>query len=300
MSSSIKTTPFGGNGGGEFGRQIIKEIGLRTGSRVDQIKINNEKHGGGGGVDRGSMTLNDEEYINRVDIRSATEVDFVKFTTNEDNEISGGGTGGGSHVLENIRVIAIGGRSGSRVDKLGIMYIDEYEPSKVVERNVGFVLSYTSPFQDFYEYNSTREKTIDSYEKITESMLSQKYSASVEGEYYVKVTASTEIELKDSTLTTVRNELERELESGSHKTIKIKENYVGILLVEGTLMKGADAKFWMFPTSELSYSVIKIENYSNILNHYDLTGELYTQMPGLKSHKTIKNGYVYYSEQENQ
>jgi len=296
MASSIKTTPFGGNGGSEFQKQNIKEIGLRTGTGVDQISIDGVNHGGNGGKDQGSITLNDEEYIKTVETRSGTEVDYVKFTTNKDNSICGGGSGGDSNTLDAIRVIAIGGRSGSRVDKLSVMYIDQYEPSTIEEQNVGFILSFTSPFQEFYEYNDSKEKTTDSYEKITESMISQTYSASVEGEYYVKVTASTDINITDTNLTTVKNELEKELSSGSHNTITIEENHVGILLVQGTLMKGTDGKHWMFPTSELSYSVIKLEDDANLLGHYDLTGELYTQMPSLKSHKTIQNGYVYYND----
>jgi hypothetical protein len=270
---------------------------LRTGSRVDQIRINGRKYGGKGGSDRGSITLGRDEYISRIEIRSGSEIDNVRFTTNKGNTIGGGGLGGHPHVLENIRVIAIGGRSDSRVDKLEINYIDQYEPSTIVQENIGIILSFTSPFQEFQEYESVKEKKAESYQKITESMLSQKYSASVEGEYYVKVTASTEIELKDSTLTTVKNQLEKELDRGSFRTVTIKENHVGIQLVQGTLMKGADGKYWMYPTSELSYSVIEFSKFTSVLNHYDLTGELHTQIPNLKNYKIIKNGYVYYRDE---
>ncbi|MDC7225007.1 MAG: hypothetical protein PQJ60_14760, partial [Spirochaetales bacterium] len=177
QASSIVTRPFGGEGGGEFPKQNIKEIGLRTGSRVDQIRINGVEHGGDGGSDLGSISLGNDEYINRIDLRSGSEIDKVIFTTNEGHSIGGGGDGGGPSTLENIRVIAIGGRSGSRVDKLNIMYIENYEPSVIEEENVGFILGYSAPFQEFTEYESSREKTADSYEKVTESMLNQKYSA---------------------------------------------------------------------------------------------------------------------------
>ena len=294
--SKIVTTPFGGDGGSEFAKSIIQEIGLRTGSRVDQIRINGEAHGGNGGSDQGSITLSDDEYINKINVRSGSEVDYVEFSTNLNNTIGGGGSGGSQTLLEDIRVIAIGGRSGSRVDKLNIEYIDGYQPSSVVTKNVGFILSYTSPFQELYEYEDSHEKTVDSYEKITESMLNQTYTASVEGEYYVKVAASTQIEIKDSSLETVRNELQQELSSGSHKTITIEEGYVGVLLVNGTLMMSAEGdEYWMFPTADVSYSVIKIEDITNVQDHYDLTGELYTQMPGLIDYKEIKNGYTFYS-----
>ncbi|MCX4029274.1 hypothetical protein H0A36_07305 [Endozoicomonas sp. SM1973] len=293
--SNIVTKPFGGNGGSEFTKQAVRELGLRTGSRVDQIRINGVAHGGNGGSDQGSITLGFDEYINKLRIRSGAEVDYVQFFTNLDRQIGGGGDGGGPSELENIRVLSIGGRSGSRVDKLNIELVENYVPSTVEAKNIGFILSYTSPFQELYEYQDSYQKTVDSYEKVTESMLSQTYSASIEGEYYVKVSASTKIELKSTSMESIKKELQEELKSGSYGKITIKEGYVGVLLVNGTLMKSGEGdQFWMYPTSELSYSVIKISDYKNVLGHYDLTGELYTQMPGLLDYKEIKNGYTYY------
>jgi hypothetical protein len=294
--SSIVTTPFGGGGGDPFQMSVIKEVGLRTGSRVDQIRINGATHGGDGGDDRGSITLGRDEYISRVDIRCAREVDYVKFTTNAGNSVAGGGDGGDPAALWDIRVIAIGGRCADRVDKLDIMYVRDYRPSIVAESNVGFILAYSAPSEEFEEYTSSLYKTVDSYEKVTEHMLSQTYSASVEGEYYVKVAASTEIALTDTSMETVKRELQTELTAGSSRRQKIDSDSVGVKLVNGTLMKDGEKgdQFWMYPTSEPSYSVIKISDVGNVLNHYDLTGELDTQMPGLQAHKVIKNGYVFY------
>lgn len=296
----IKVTPFGGNGGDAFGRQVgIEEIGLSAGMYVDQIRINGNSHGGSGGDDQGSIVLADDEYICKVDIRSGVFIDNVRFTTNKGNTIGGGGDGGNPQTLNNIRVLAIGGRAGKFVDKLDIMYVDGYQPSTIEQENVGFILSYTAPFETFYTYEKSNEKTIDFYQKITENMLTQKYSASVEGEYYVKVAASAGIEIKDSTLQTVRNELLKELSTFTSTKTKIPAGHVGISLVTGTLMKSKDDsggdKYWMFPTSGHSYSIIDIkEEYTNLEDHYDLTGQLYTQVPGLKKLKKIKNGYVYY------
>lgn len=50
----------------------------------------------------------------------------------------------------------------------------------------------------------------------------------------------------------------------------------------------------MFPTTVLSYAIISMDAYQNILNHYDLSGDLATQMPELKRYKTEKDGYVFY------
>jgi len=295
--SSIKTKTFGRTGGDAFAMAVIKEIGLRSDKQVDQITINDIPHGRNGGHDRGSITLGSDEYINKVELRHGQYIDQVRFTTNKGNSVEGGGKGGEEAKLENIRVMAIGGRSGRLVDNLKIMYIDNYEPSKVVAKNQGFIIAYSAPFQKFEEYNEDKYKTADSYEKVTEHMLSQTYKASVEGEYYVKVAASTEIAIKSSTLETVRKELQTELQSGKKVTQEIPKNHVGVKLVTGTLMSSADGnEFWMFPTSQPSYSVIKLNEVNNILGRYDLTGQLDTQMPDLKKYKTEKNGYVYYNE----
>jgi hypothetical protein len=295
-TSSIITKPFGGNGGSEFSRVVFTEIGLRSGSKVDQIRLDNIGHGGSGGSDRGSITLASDEYISKVEIRSGKEVDAVTFTTNKGNSIGGGGTGGGLTVLNGIRVMAIGGRCGKRVDKLDIMYINNYQPSVVQEKQANFILSFSAPFETFEKYESSYAKTVDSYQKVTEQMLNQTYSASVEGEYYIKATASTQIDVKDSTLETVNHELTQELTSSTRTTQTIPEGYVGIFLASGTLMKGADGNFWMYPTGVTSYAVIKTTEADNLLNHYDLTGQLHVQMSGLQQYKKIKNGYVYYSK----
>ncbi len=125
---STKTAAFGGNGGSAFETCTdINMIGLRTGSRVDQITINGASHGGGGGSDIGTITLGSDDYICDVEIRSGSEVDYVRFLTSDGVSIGGGGSGGSLTRLENIRVTAIGGRSGSRVDKLEITYIPNYK-----------------------------------------------------------------------------------------------------------------------------------------------------------------------------
>src|SRR3990167_221284 len=72
------------------------------------------------------------------------------------------------------------------------------------------------------------------------------------------------------------------------------QGYVGVTLVNGTLMKGSDGAFRMHPTSLPSYTIIKITDYSPLLNHYDLTRELYTQISGLTTYRSVTNRYVYY------
>lgn len=299
--SSIKVLLLGGDGGGPpFPRQLIRELGLRSGIRIDEIRINNNRYGSDGGSDRGSIILDDDEYITTIDAWSGQEVDALHFTTNLGNSIGGGEHGGHETKLSHVRVIAMGGRSGQRLDKLEVMYIEDYKPSSPVKEyeNAGFIVSYTAPFQKQVKYTNSQTRTLDSYEKVTESMMNRKYSASVEGEYYVKAAASTDIEIRDTSVSTVKKELETEMSKATTTTSEIPEGHVGVSLVRGRLMKGNDGRdneYWVYPTSDLSYSVIKTTDAINMRQHFDLTGMLYTQMPDLAQHKTDKYSYVYYS-----
>jgi hypothetical protein len=303
--SAIYIKSFGGDGGSEFKLVRPKTIGLRTGSKVDQIKINDVSHGGPGGHESISLELGPDEYISSVKIRSGSKIDRVSFKTSKGRVLEGGGGGGSEQpALENIRVLSIGGRSGSLVDKLTIRYVENYGPSEIADEHANFILSYTPPFEEFETFVSSKDKVIHTYEKITQSMVQQKYSASAVGEYYVVASASTEIEFRDTSAVSMKSQLEQERIKTTDTKISVKEGYVGIHLVSGTLMqekendplkeKKNNGLFWMYTTALPSYSIVKLTEIQSVLGHYDLTGQLHTQMTGLKSHKIIQNGYVYY------
>lgn len=293
--SSIIIKPFGSDGGGEFQLSCPKIIGLRSGKYLDQIKINGIAHGGGGGAESISLELGPDEYIHSLKIRSGKYVDRVHFETNKGRILEGGGGGGGEQTLEGIRVLSIGGRSGRLVDKLRIRYIENYGASTIVEENANFILSYVAPFEQFETYTETKDKVIHAYEKITQSMVSTKFSANVVGEYYVVASLGTDIEFKDTTTESIKSQIEHERDKINSVKKEIPEGYVGIHLASGRLMKEDKGETcWMYLTSTPSYSVIKQTEIKSLLGHYDLTGQLFTQMAGLKPHKIIKNGYVFY------
>ena len=300
MESTVQTEPYGGEGGTKFEPIIITDnmsIGLRAGSRVDQIRLGRNELGHNGGKDKGSIQLRNDEYIKRVEVRAGREVDYVKFTTNLDRTLEGGGSGGQEQkLLENIRVIAIGGRAGDRVDKLKIKYISNYEPSIVVkgEESASFILSFTAPFQKFTSYSDTKLNTLHSYEKLSEHILEQKYKASVEGEYFAKMASSLEINLKSTDLNKSIEEVKNETKNGETKTKTIEEGHVGVLLVHGTLMRSPDDEYWLYAKGAPQYSIIEATEIKGMLNTYDLTGLLYTQMQNLTDYKINKNSFVYY------
>lgn len=119
---NITTRSFGGNGGSPFPLYNPLSFGGRSGALVDNIILNGQSNGGGGGL-RETITFADNEYINSFTIRSGKFVDSFGFTTNKGRSWGPyGGSGGNLTTLNNIFVLGIGGRSGRLVDALTIRY----------------------------------------------------------------------------------------------------------------------------------------------------------------------------------
>ena len=117
---SLATKQFGGSGGNLFTQRGIKTIAIRHGRLVDAIIINNEKFGGPGGIQTDTLTLDEDEYINRIDIRHGEFIDRLEISTNKGNKIEGGGQGGTLSTVRGI-IVAIGGRGARLVDQLRIL-----------------------------------------------------------------------------------------------------------------------------------------------------------------------------------
>ncbi len=113
---------------------VVKSIGIRSGSRLDQVNItfNNGttlSHGSTGGTAY-SLTLNDGEYIKSVDLCSGkyndhTRIFYAQFTTNENRTISGGTTTDTTETYtapDDWQIVGFHGRAGDEVDKLGVIY----------------------------------------------------------------------------------------------------------------------------------------------------------------------------------
>jgi hypothetical protein len=134
--TTTNTGFFGGNGGSEFtdthdvnswGR--ITQISVRHGSEVDAIATTYANgqflsHGGTGG-DLTVITLNDDEFINKVDLRSGARLDQITFHTSKGVTYGPyGGSGGSPHSVDfssNVLQYFFG-RSGSRMDAIGFAY----------------------------------------------------------------------------------------------------------------------------------------------------------------------------------
>jgi hypothetical protein len=294
---------YGKKGGTPFKEQYVHTIGMSAnGSRMTQLRLNGVSFGAGeGSVCSDDIVLDRDEYIKKVVIRDGSDVDAIEFTTNTGKKIGGGGSGGGETVLDNVRVVAIGGSAGSLIDCLSIRYIQDFKPSEVVQRNIKVVLGYVAPNTTLKGFKSEESKMLDAYARAMSAKSSYKYSASVEAEYFVKASASTNIEFENSSEESIKKELEKQSKAGDEYESTIDAGHVGLILASGVLMKYTDKEqtdYWIEPTAS-NYAMIRFEDAVTALRgHYDLTGTLSTQISSLRVHETVQHGLSYFKETE--
>ncbi len=202
-----------------------------------------------------------------------------------------------------MRLLTIGGSAEGPwdgylvVDRLDLTYVANYKASEIVESDARFIIRFVPQGIDLEQYEKSTENTVYAYTQVTSHMENQEYSASVEGEYYAKVTAATKLSIQDTETKTIHHELQQTLEHSEKTTVHVSEGHVGCAIVNGTIMQGAKGnnQCWMFPTGAVQFVVVNMDDLDLLLNTYDLTGLLDAQVKGLKKHRTHRNGYVYYS-----
>lgn len=305
MSSRI-TEEYGYTGGIEFPPRPVRSIGFRAGNVVDQIRINNETHGGSGGTDRGTIEFGSEEYITEFWVNCGVRVDYVKLRTNKGRILEAGGQGGDKKIHKSgVRVLEIGGRAGVILDSIRIRYIEEYQPSVIVDSNIRAIVSFFSPGTTIEEYTESSSRLLKSFEHTVEfgakTSASQtvELSASAESVLTAKASRTTGIEFSFADRKTFKEEIEENLVHSKTTTIAIQNGHVGIMIVNGDLMQTKEDKeelYWLLPNTAMSHVMIPLDAIDQIRGSYDLTGTLYTQMSGLEDYKTTKNGYTYYTK----
>ncbi len=113
---------------------VVSTIGLRSGSRVDQVNLTlndgtSFTHGGTGGTAY-NLSLNEGEYIKSVYLCSGkydshTRIFYTQFTTSENRTLSGGTTTDDAVTYtapDGWQIVGFHGRGGDEVDKLGVIY----------------------------------------------------------------------------------------------------------------------------------------------------------------------------------
>ena len=136
----IQATPYkqssvyGGSGGEAFTDDLtqicrLAQVVVRHGSRIDAITsvwqlpdgtlVTGKRHGGTGGTES-SFTLEKDESINRIELRSGSEVDALTFFTDTGNKYGPfGGSGGDANTIAGGPINGFFGQSGARLDAIG-------------------------------------------------------------------------------------------------------------------------------------------------------------------------------------
>lgn len=136
IANLVNGGAFGGWGGKDFDHYnynglggAIREICVRSGKRVDQIEVNyagRKMPEGGSGGDRDCFPLNSGETVTRLVIRTGSEVDAIRFMTSAGrwsrNYGGGGGTERSLYAPAGMHLMAIYGRTGRRVDRIGVYW----------------------------------------------------------------------------------------------------------------------------------------------------------------------------------
>ena len=131
----VRSDLFGGKSGNEFSDNLtetvrLTRLSIKHGRVIDAIEaswvtsdgktITGARHGGSGGSES-VITLQEGEYINRIQGRAGAYIDQLMFYTNLDHQYGPfGGDGGNPFAIENICVGGFFGRGGRLLDAIGV------------------------------------------------------------------------------------------------------------------------------------------------------------------------------------
>ena len=274
MANKITKT-FGGNDGGTFELEFPKKLGLRTGSEVDALLLNGGKHGGSGGSNPTEIELGKTHYWSEFQVRSGLRIDYLRFKASNDEEIKGGGSGGADGgTFTGIRILRIGGKSGSMLDSIRIEYIQDYKPSTFIANAKGiFQIATSNQKIDTYSKDTTNIVLSYSHSTTVFSQSVASENASVSGEYYAEFSASTGYTQTDSTTTSITKQctdaIDKEVSTSTKKTIS--DNEAGFLIGDIKIMQGSDGSYWMHPAGPATWITLKETEYKRLIGYYDFT-----------------------------
>ena len=267
--------------------------GLRSGSRIDALILNNQKFGGNGGKESRQLEFQGEEYIEKLVIRHGSRIDSIELTTNLGRVLMGGGSGGSATVLSNIRVLGLGGNAASELDKLRVRYIKDYVPSKLVEQGALAVISVIPQGQTLETFVSSRTAQLSATRQFFE-IVSTVETESAAGELLAK--ASTKFSLTATTSTEFFEQVETETIESETRTYSPPQEHIGLEVVQVDMFRSSDGTAWFFPVSEPSVASVPVDGADDLPdNLFDMTGTLGLHMPGVADARQERDGYHYYS-----
>lgn len=300
----IQTVEFGGSGGQPFDMQAVHSIGVHwSGPHIDALVLNEVQHGGNSGTHLDpEFFLAEDEYISGFILQHTNVLTALRFFTNRDKDI------GVSHVeqhtlatLGGIRVLGLGGRSGSRLDRIAIKYIDNYTPSVLVEESTAVINVY-GPGESIERFTSTQVQTLVSQTKVMEQVWN--IDVGVEGgssllkalsEYIGKV--SVQGGYKSTTRDEIKNETTVATQNSVKTTFTTPPGMVGLEMVPVQVFVDTQASpnfAWIWPAGTSDIVTVSQNTQALTTNVYDLTTFLGVQMPSLLPRRQQRNGYNFY------
>jgi hypothetical protein len=272
MADHMTTMTFGGPGGKPFGAQSPRAIGIRGGQYVDALVLNGSRHGGLGGAHPEVKELNDDDYWNAFSVMAGKYVDQLRFNASNGATVYGGeGRTTKRTEKSGIRIVSIAGRSDKYLDAISIQFVENYKPSKVAVENHMAIFSAVNGPIEIKEAVGIEATKLELYEKATTHMTALNVSASVEAEYYAKVSSSLSLTIEDSSVTTINRQVTEALTKQTETTIKLDADHARFLVCPIRVMKD-DSNVWYFPIGTPEWSTHPNTEYDRLKGYFDLSG----------------------------
>jgi hypothetical protein len=195
----------------------------------------------------------------------------------------------------------LGGRSGSRLDRIAIKYIDNYTPSALVEESTA-VINVFGPGASIERFTSTQVQTLVSHTTVMEQVWNVDVGVEAGkellkglGEYIGKVTAQGGY--KSTSREELRNETTVTTQNSEKTTFTTPVGMVGLEMVPVQVFVDTQASpnfVWIWPSRTSTIVTVAQDSKALTANVYDLTTVLGVQMPSLLPRRQQRNGYNFY------
>lgn len=301
----VRTRVFGGRGGfRNFPGQNVRSIGLQWGKEKNRhqlgtIHLNGKEYGGK--EPRDIIELANDEYIDEFIVREGNEIDFFLCKTNKGNSVKGGShdTGGQKRTHEkNVRVLAIGGKTGSRVDMLRIKYIDNYRESRTEAGRMLLVIGIIAQGEEEEIVINQSIRDLQATRRVSETQFTSETSTSAEFIAMATVSASQRFGFSATTVSEYVNEVEKLEEKTVTSKRSPPEGFVGLEVTNAdvfrsVLTNGKKGDYWFFPSGAAEYIEVPADKGITGQDCVDMTGVLRAQIPAMAARKKDKYGSTF-------
>lgn len=276
---------IGGGGGGQFPPTSVRELRFWSGTKIDAIEINGDRHGGGGGGVSDSARLTRDRQINDIGYAMNEGVlGSLTFYFTDGTQMSIGKARQETLLSAelncapgDLRVIALGGWSGEFLDALDPVCVVGFSEASILDSDATAVIGAIPQGVTRTEYVENIAKRAESYEHALTQSHSVTTNASVSGTYYVTASIETEYTYSWTSQTTIGKAIEDQLKEATTEEIKPPEGaYAMFEITHGQIIApGGDTSQSIFlPVGNVTSTYIPVtdDTIDNLVGMYDLGG----------------------------